>query len=255
MPSTPSPPPRLRGAAVTQPQTQVTEILTWLEAQGTARDRQGMARFGITSRRVFGVSMQTMRPLARRLGRNHELAAALWATGWHEARILASMVEEPARVTPRQMESWARDFDNWAVCDSVCSQLFDRTPYAMAKVQAWSSRKAEFVKRGAFAMIAGLAVHDRRRPDRDFLQLLPIIDRASTDERNFVMKAVNWALRQIGKRNAALNVRATALAAELRTRESRAARWVGHDAYRELTSPAVQTRLRVRASAERARVR
>jgi 3-methyladenine DNA glycosylase AlkD len=221
----------------------VAHILEWLEARGTAYNREGMARFGIHSSKVFGVSMETMRPLARTLVRDHELAQALWVTGWHEARILASMVDDPAAVTPRQMDAWARDFDNWAVCDSVCYQLFDRTPYAMAKVDIWSRRRAEFVRRGAFALMAGLAVHDKTRADADFSRFLPIIERTATDDRNFVMKAVNWALRQIGKRNLALNAAALDLAVCLSSHTSRSARWIGRDASRELASPAVHARL------------
>lgn len=219
------------------------DVLKWLEKRGTARNRNGMARFGIASPKIFGVSMATMEPLARRLGRNHELALALWSTQWHEARILATIVDEPALVTLRQMNAWARDFDNWAICDSACYQLFDRTPYAVAKVNQWSSRRTEFVKRGAFALMAGLAVHDKRRPDDDFLRFLPIIARGADDDRNFVKKAVNWALRQIGKRNVALNAAATEAAARLLTHPSPAARWIGRDAHRELTSAAVQFRL------------
>jgi 3-methyladenine DNA glycosylase AlkD len=145
------------------------EVLRWLERRGTKRNRDGMARYAITSAKVFGVSMQTMRPLAKRLGRNHDLALELWDTGWLEARILASLVDEPARVTPRQMEQWVRGFDNWAVCDSVCFQLFDRTPYARKMIPIWAKRKPEFVKRAAFATLAGLAVHDKKADDRAFV--------------------------------------------------------------------------------------
>src|SRR5262245_55813242 len=183
----------------------VAEVLTWLERRGTRRNRQGMARFGIVSTKTFGVSHATMRPLIKRLGRDHQLAADLWETGWLEARILASLVDDPARVTPRQMELWIRTFDNWAVCDSVCMHLFDRTPHAWRKVPQWAKRRREFEKRAAFAMLAALAVHDKRADDARFLATLPLVEAAAADERNFVRKAVNWALRQIGKRNRALN--------------------------------------------------
>ena len=152
---------------------QVTEILSWLERRGSRRNRDGMARYGITSTRAFGVSMATMRPLVKRLGRDHQLALDLWDTGWLEARVLASFVDEPTLVTRSQMDRWARDFDNWAVCDSVCIHLFDRTPHAWTKVRIWSRRREEFVRRAAFATLAGLAVHDKRADDRTFIAALP----------------------------------------------------------------------------------
>jgi len=206
-----------------------------------------MARYGIHSEKVFGVSMQTMRPLIKSLGRDHPLALALWETGWLEARIVASFVDVPGDVTSRQMEAWARDFDNWAVCDSVCAHLFDRTPFAWSKARLWSMRRAEFVRRGAFSLMAGLAVHDKTSPDAAFRSLFPLIERAADDERNFVKKAVNWALRQIGKRNPALNRDATVVARRLADRSEPSARWIGHDALRELTSPAVAARLAARS--------
>jgi 3-methyladenine DNA glycosylase AlkD len=221
----------------------VQEILRWLERRGTRRNRDGMARYAITSPKAFGVSVQTMRPLAKRLGRDHELALALWDTGWLEARVLASLVDDPARVTPRQMEQWVADFDNWAVCDSACIHLFDRTPHGWTKIPVWARRKPEFVKRAAFATLAGLAVHDKKAPDRAFIALLPLIEDAADDERNFVKKAVNWALRQIGKRNRALNARTIDVAGRLAASESRSARWIGKDALRELTSTAVRNRI------------
>lgn len=207
-----------------------------------------MARFAIRSPRVFGVSMQTMRPLVRSLGRDHTLALALWESGWLEARIVASFIDVPSEVTPRQMEAWARDFDNWAVCDSVCGHLFSNTPHAWSKARVWSARRAEFVRRGAFALIAGLAVHDKQSPDEAFRSFMPLIERAADDDRNFVKKAVNWALRQIGKRNIALNREAIVVAGRLTERPERAARWIGNDARRELTSPAVRARLAARAA-------
>jgi 3-methyladenine DNA glycosylase AlkD len=202
-----------------------------------------MARFAIRAPKVFGVSAGAMRPLAKRIGRNHDLALKLWNTGWLEARILATLVDDPARVTPVQMEAWARDFDNWAVCDSACFHLFDRTPHAWSKARTWSRRWPEFVKRAAFAIMAGRAVHDKKGSDGQFLSMLPIIERASDDDRNFVRKAVNWALRQIGKRNQSLNGASIAVARRLAEAEDRTARWIGKDALRELTSEAVKTRL------------
>ncbi len=221
----------------------VDQVLAWLKRRGTQRNRDGMARYGIRSARVFGVSMATMRPLVKRLGRDHDLALALWEAGWLEARVLASFVDEPARVTRAQMNRWCRDFDNWAVCDSVCIHLFDRTPHAFAKVAQWSRRRDEFVKRAAFALLAGLAVHDRQASDAMFEACLPLVERAATDDRNFVKKAVNWALRQVGKRNLALNASAVVVAQRLAASSSAPARWVGRDALRELTSEAVASRL------------
>jgi 3-methyladenine DNA glycosylase AlkD len=168
---------------------------------GSERDRAGMARFGINVDEALGVSVTALRRLARQLPRDHGLAAGLWETGVHEARILASMVEEPERVTARQMDRWARDFDSWDLCDQCCQNLFWRTPFAESKSVAWAARTREFEKRAGFALMASAAVKDRDAPDARFLGYLKLIEREATDSRNFVRKAVNWALRQIGKRN------------------------------------------------------
>ena len=221
----------------------VAYALAWLERRGTKKSRDGMARYGIVAKKVYGVSMGTMQSLAKELGRSHELSQALWKTGWYEARMLASMVGEPDRVTPAQMERWAKAFDNWAVCDTATFVLWDRSPHAWPKVREWSARKEEFVKRAAFAMLASLTVHDKQAPDERYLEGLELIDREASDERNFVKKAVNWALRSIGKRSPALNKKAVALAQRLAAKTDAASRWVGKDALRELTSPAVQRRL------------
>jgi 3-methyladenine DNA glycosylase AlkD len=221
-------------------------VLAWLERRGSKRNRDGMARYGIVAPKVFGVSVGTLRAYAKRLGPDHALAAALWATGWYEARMLAAFVDEPARVTPAQMDRWAGAFDNWAICDTVCFHLFDRTPYAWAKVRAWAPRKEEFVRRAAFALLASLVVHDKTAGDAPYRAGLRLIERAARDERNFVKKAVNWALRCIGKRNAALHRAALAVARRLAAAGDAAPRWVGKDALRELTSAAVQRRLAAR---------
>jgi 3-methyladenine DNA glycosylase AlkD len=205
-----------------------------------------MARYGIVAKKVFGVSMGTMQSLAKELGKSHALSEALWKTGWYEARMLASMVGEPAKVTSAQMERWAKSFDNWAVCDTATFVLWDRTPHAWAKVTEWSTRDEEFVKRAAFAMLASLTVHDKAAPDSNYLKGLKLIEREASDDRNFVKKAVNWALRSIGKRNRALNTAAVAVAKRLAEREDSAARWVGKTALREITSPAVLKRLEKR---------
>lgn len=222
---------------------EVRPILAWLERRGSARNRDGMARYGIRSAKAFGVSMATMRPLVARLGRDHELALALWDTGWLEARILAGFVADPARVTSALMDRWCRDFDNWAVCDSTCIHLFSRSPHAWKKVAGWSRRRDEFVKRAGFALLAALAVHDKKSPDATFERGLELVEAAADDDRNVVKKAVNWALRQIGKRNPSLNARAMTVARRLATSPDAAPRWIGKDALRELASDTVQRRL------------
>lgn len=221
----------------------VAYSLSWLERRGTKANREGMARYAIVAKKVYGVSMSTMKALAKELGKSHALSQALWKTEWYEARMLASLVGEPDRVTPAQMERWAKSFDNWAVCDTATFALWDRSPHAWPKVREWSGRKEEFVKRAAFAMLASLTVHDRKAPDERYLEGLELIEREAADERNFVKKAVNWALRSIGKRSPDLNRKAIAVAKRLAARPDSASRWVGKDALRELTSPGVQRRL------------
>jgi 3-methyladenine DNA glycosylase AlkD len=210
---------------------------------GNPRNVAGMARFGIATAGTLGISIYDLRPLAREVGVNHRMAQQLWATKLHEARILAGFIEDPAQVTEAQMERWVSDFDSWDVCDQV-TEVFVRTPYAKRKIREWARRDEEFVKRAAFAMISELAWHDRAAPDASFEPFFKLIAAAADDERNYVRKAVNWALRNIGKRNAALNRRAIALARELKGRDSRSARWIASDALRELTGDAVQNRIR-----------
>jgi 3-methyladenine DNA glycosylase AlkD len=183
----------------------VEAALAALEKMSTKRDRDNLKRFGITPGKAFGGSMANVQALAKRLGRSHEIAAALWETGWYEARLLTSFVDEPARVTPAQMDRWCRDFDNWGICDTICFHLFDRTPHAWTKVAQWHDKRAEFVKRAAFALLASLALHDKGAPDRRFVEGLAFIELAAPDDRNFVKKGVSWALRLIGRRNQALN--------------------------------------------------
>jgi len=210
-----------------------------------------MARYGIHAKKAFGIPMARMQGLAKRLGRSHELAAALWETGWYEARIVAAFVDEPERVTPAQMDRWCRDFDNWGVCDTVCFHLFDRTPHAYRKVAQWAKRKGEFEKRAAFALLACLALHDKEAGDEVFARSLPLVDRAAVDDRNFVKKGVSWALRLIGRRSVKLNKASVTVARGLATSPEPAARWIGRDALRELTSPAVVRRLEAKARAPR----
>lgn len=226
---------------------QVQELLAALKEMSTTRDRENLARFGINARQAFGVSMVHIHLLARRVGRSHALAAALWETGWYEARLLTSFVDEPARVTPAQMDRWCGDFDNWGICDTVCFKLFDQTPHAWAKVAAWHDRPEEFVRRAAFALIASLAGHDKRASDAQFLATLPFIEAAATDARNFVKKGVSWALRAVGQRNAALHAAAMTVAQRLAAAPQASARWVGKDTLRDITRPLVMRRLAARA--------
>ncbi|GAB4428900.1 MAG: DNA alkylation repair protein [Anaerolineae bacterium] len=220
------------------------EILAYLQTQANPENVAGMARFGITGQHVLGVPKPVLRQLAKDIGKNrHDLALKLWDSGVLEARVLASLIDAPAQVTDAQMERWVSDFDSWDVCDQCCLNLFRKTALAYPKALAWSRREEEFVKRAGFVLMATLAVHDKKAPDEQMLRFLPVITAGATDERNFVKKAVNWALRQIGKRNLALNRQAIATAQSLAEADSRSARWVGRDALRELTDPKVQARL------------
>jgi 3-methyladenine DNA glycosylase AlkD len=229
-------------------QDRIDAAVEWLRRTGTKATRDGMARYAIPSDRAFGVTMGQLRAYAKRVGRDHELALGLWSTGWYEARMLATLVDDPAELTPAQMERWCRDFDSWAICDTACFALFDRSPHAWAKVAEWAGRRDEFQKRGAFALLASLALHDKQSGDEVFESNLPSIEGAATDGRNFVKKSVSWALRAIGRRSVALNAPAVALARQLSTSKDPASRWVGKDALRELTSPAVAQRLAAKAS-------
>lgn len=220
------------------------EVMARLEALADPTQKEGMARYGInTAHALGGVRVPDMRRLARVAGRDHSLALQLWDSGVHEARIVATIVDDPAQVTEEQMESWVKDFDSWDLCDQCCGNLFDRTPFAYRKVVEWSEREEEFVKRAAFSLVAALASHDKKAPDETFLAFLPIIEREAPDRRNFVRKAVNWALRGIGKRDAALNRAAIETARRILASDETSARWVASDALRELTSEAVQKHL------------
>lgn len=223
---------------------------------GSERDRAGMARYGINVDDASGVSIYALREVAARIGTDHALALALWATGRHEARLLACFVDDPAAVTEVQLEAWAREFDSWDICDQATTSLFDQTPHAWRKAAEWAAREEEWVRRGGFALMAGLAVHDKVADDATFTRLLPLIEQGASDDRNFVKKAVSWALRNIGKRNLALNAAAVACAERILAAANaraggvrggdagaRAARWVATDALRELRSDKVRERL------------
>jgi len=203
-----------------------------------------MARYAIVAPKAFGVSVATIRDLGKRVGRDHQLALALWKTGYYEARMLAPFVDEPARVTRAQMDRWAKDFDNWAICDGLCLHLFDKTPHAWPAINAWSRRREEFVKRAAFALLASVALHDKKAPDAPFLKSLRLIERASTDERNFVKKGVSWALRSVGHRNRTVHTAAVRMAKKLAASPDATARWIGKDALGDLQRPLVLRRFK-----------
>ncbi|HET7217623.1 MAG TPA: DNA alkylation repair protein [Vicinamibacterales bacterium] len=230
----------------------VEDVLRSLERKASKRVRDDMrTRYGITAAKAFGVPMAAMQQIGRALGRDQALAAALWETGWYEARMVACFVADPALVTAAQMDRWVRGMDNWGICDTACFFLFDRTPHAWRKVEQWSRRREEFVKRTAFALIACLALHDKQAADERFLRLLPLIARGATDDRNFVKKGVSWALRAVGRRNPVLNAAASDTAERLTRSDNPAARWIGNDALRDLRkkrSPAVARRTSMRVT-------
>lgn len=220
--------------------------LAELRRLGEKRNVDGMAHFGIVAKVVYGVAKPKMDELARRIGRDHKLALELWGTGVHDARILAGMIDEPAKVTAAQMNRWARDFDNWDVCDGTCCHLFVFAQPAWKCAIKWTKRSPEFEKRAGFALLACLAYRDKTAKDAQYMRVLPLLLREAQDDRNFVRKAVNWALRNIGKRNLKLNRVAIQAAKRMQRIDSRAARWIAADALRELESEAVQNRLRQR---------
>jgi 3-methyladenine DNA glycosylase AlkD len=222
----------------------VDEILHKLRSKARPDQLEGMARYGIVGKGRLGVSVPEMRKIAKQTGKDHRLAIKLWNTGIPDARIVAGLVGEPEKLTERQMEDWVKDLDSWDVCDQVCMNLFDKSPLAEKKIHDWAYREEEFVKRAAFAMLASLAIHDKKAADEKFIDLFPVLKKGATDERNFVKKAVNWALRNIGKRNPGLNRATIFLAKEIRQMDSKAARWIANDALRELEGDAVQQRLR-----------
>ncbi|NYT18763.1 MAG: DNA alkylation repair protein [Methanosarcinales archaeon] len=218
-------------------------IISKLEELSDPESIEGMASFWITPEKCYGVSIPELRKLAKDAGKDHKLALMLWDAGYRETMILASMVDDPKQVTEKQMEAWVRDFDYWEICDQCCMNLFQKTPFSYRKAIEWSSRKEEFVKRSGFVLMARIAVADKKAVDPVFEAFFPIIERESNDARNFVKKAVNWALRQIGKRNIGLNKKAIEVSQRLTGSNLASARWIGTDALKELTSEAVQKRL------------
>ena len=221
----------------------VEEVLKKLKAKARPDQIRGMARYGIVIEKRLGVSVPEMRKIAKNLGKDHALALDLWRTGIPDAMIVSSMIDESDKVTEDQMEEWVKDINSWDVCDQVCMNLFEKVPLVRKKIMDWSEREEEFVKRTAYSLVACLLWHDKKAEDEVFISLFPLIKRGATDERNFVKKAVNWALRNIGKRNANLNKAAIELAKEIQQIDSKSARWIASNAIRELESEAVQKRL------------
>jgi 3-methyladenine DNA glycosylase AlkD len=222
----------------------VKDVLDKLQSKAKPEQLEGMAKYGMTVEQRLGVSVPDMRKLAKEIGKDHKLALDLWSTGIAEARIVAAMVGDPDKLTEEQMEDWVKGINSWDVCDQACMNLFEKNQLAWKKIVDWSEREEEFVKRTAFSLIACLAWHDKKASDEKFIELFPVIIRGARDERNFVKKAVNWALRNIGKRNLNLNEAAINTAKEIRRVDSKAARWVAADAIRELESDAIQSRLK-----------
>ena len=220
------------------------DIIQKLRTLSNSKAIEGMARFGITPQKTFGVSIPNLRKIAQEAGRNRNLAQKLWVSDIRETRILASMIDEPKKVTEKQMERWVKDFDYWEICDQCCMNLFEKTQFAYQKAEEWSQREEEFVKRAGYVLMARLAVSDKKAEDSQFEKIFPLINRGSTDHRNFVKKAVNWALRQIGKRNLDLNKKAIKVAEEIQKIDLKTAKWISSDAIRELKSMPVQERLR-----------
>lgn len=222
------------------------EIIKELISNTNPKNIEGMSRFGISSKNTLGVSIPILRKMAKNIGKDHNMALQLWDSGIHEARILAGLVDDPKMVTEKQMDQWAKDFDSWDVCDQVCMNLFDKTEFAYEKAVEWTASRHEFVKRAGFALMATLAVHDKEADDKKFLKFMKFIKNESTDDRNFVRKAVNWALRQIGKRNKKLNNAAINTAENIIKIDSKTARWIATDALRELKSNSVKKRLDIK---------
>jgi 3-methyladenine DNA glycosylase AlkD len=218
-------------------------VLEQLKSKAKADQLEGMARYGIVGAQRLGVSVPDIRKLAKSIGKDYQLALDLWETGIPDAMILAGMVAEPDQMTEPQMEAWVVDINSWDICDQVCMNLFEKTPFADKKIFEWSLREEEFVKRAAYALIACLAWHDKEASDEKFSQYFPVIIGGATDERNFVKKSVNWALRNIGKRNLALNQAAIEVAREIQEIDSKSARWIASDAIRELESQKIHERL------------
>lgn len=226
------------------------QVLKQLKSKARSDQLKGMAKYGMATEKRLGVAIPDLRKMAKIIAKDHQLALQLWQTNISEAMILASMINEPEKVTDKQMELWVKDFNSWDVCDQVCMNLFEKTPFTLKKIKKWSKNSKEFVKRTAYTLIACLAWHDKQAKDEFFIKFFPIIKNGATDDRNFVKKAVNWALRNIGKRNKNLNKEALKLARKIKKLDSKPARWIASDAIRELESQAVQKRLSLKVLAK-----
>jgi 3-methyladenine DNA glycosylase AlkD len=219
--------------------TDVEDTVAWLKRTGRKNVRDGLRRYGLPTEHAVGIPVGVLKQRAKTIGRDHDLARVLWKTGIFEARMLAAFVGDPARVTPVEMDRWCKDFDSWGICDTVCFSLWDRTPHAMKKIRQWSTRREEFVKRAAFALLASVALHDKTMSDAELAKCLRIIERSAADDRNFVKKGVSWALRLVGRRSRALYASSLTLSRRLAASDKPAARWVGKDALKDLMRPAV----------------
>lgn len=223
-----------------------SSVVDMLKKLSNKKTLDGMARYAIPSDKAFGVAVGKIRDLGKRLGRDHELAIELWKEEWYEARMLCAFVDDPAKVTTAQMDRWCWDFDSWAICDTICFHLFDRTPHAFKKITQWSREKGEFQRRAAFALLASVALHDKKAEDGPFVKCLPLIERAASDERNFVKKGVSWALRGVGRRSRMLHEASMELAERLAESTNATARWVGKDVLKDITRAAVVKRVKPR---------
>lgn len=226
------------------PSPHINDVIGALRRLATKKTLDSMARYGIPSQNAIGVAVGDMKRLAKQLGPNHELAADLWKTGLYEARMLATFIDDPVQVTSQQMDQWCRDFDSWAICDTACFALFDQSPHAWKMVSKWAGRKEEFQKRAAFALLACLAGHDKHADDESFAKYLPLIERAATDDRNFVKKGVSWALRGIGRRSRPLHSAVASLSTRLAKSDQPSARWIGKDVLKDINRPMVTKRFK-----------
>jgi 3-methyladenine DNA glycosylase AlkD len=229
------------------------KILKQLKSQRNEKNLAGMARFGIATDKAFGIKHPILKGIAKQYRKDHSLALELWESGYHEARLLATIIDDPKQVTEKQAEVWVKQINSWDICDGFTGSLIDKTPFAYEKAIEWAHREPEFVRRAGFALMAWLPVHDKKAADSKFNIFFPLIIQYSTDERNFVKKAVNWALRQLGKRNLALNRKAVATARQIATLDSKSARWIARDALKELESEAVKERLKERATRDKSK--
>jgi 3-methyladenine DNA glycosylase AlkD len=226
--------------------TDSAAAIAWLKAHGSETFRRGLTRFGLPPDKAFGLPVAAIQKYGKTLGTDHDLAKALWKSGWTDARMLAAFVGDPDRVTPAEMDAWCRDFDSWGIVDTVCFKLWDRSPHAWKKAKQWAARKPEFEKRAGFVLMACLAAHDKEAGDADFMAFFPLIEKGAADDRNFVKKGVSWALRHLGHRSAKLHAAAIRTATKLSKSADATERWVGKDALRDLQRPVVIKKVKSR---------